>query len=185
MRGEGGKKHRGGGIAGRIFRLILLVLCFLALSFGAVPFLGYTVTVESGAMTPELEIGQKVAVNRAAYILFNPRRGDIVQFHADDHESETYIRRVIALPGETVQIMDGKIYINGNVLEEDYTEESIQYAGIASVQLTLGEREYFLLADNRNNNFDSRDPTVGTVDKSSILGRVWIRISPIQELKLL
>ena len=90
-----------------------------------------------------------------------------------------YIKRVIGLPGETVRIDNqGDIYINDELLEEDYGREVIEDPGIAEDGITLGADEYFVLGDNRNNSSDSRDPDVGAVSKSQIRGHVWLRLRP-------
>ena len=133
-------------------------------------------------------IGDTVAVNHIAYALFRPKRGDIVQFsvsedsHAAAAQAGTvYIRRVIALPGETIQIMDGTVYINGYPLKEEYASAATAYGGIVASQLTLNNDEYFVMADNRSNNFDSRDSTVGPILRDDILGKVWLRVLPLDK----
>ena len=97
----------------------------------------------------------------------------------------SYIKRVIGLPGEHVQIMDGKVYINGSVLEDDVSEDDILTAGLAAGELTLGENEYFVLGDNRNNSEDSRFANVGVVKKDDIVGSVWFIASPMKRMRLL
>ena len=92
-----------------------------------------------------------------------------------------YIRRVIALPGETIQIMDGTVYINGYPLKEEYASGATAYGGIVASQLTLDNDEYFVMADNRSNNFDSRDSTVGPILRDDILGKVWLRVLPLDK----
>ena len=90
-----------------------------------------------------------------------------------------YIKRVIGRPGETVRIdKDGHIYVNDELLEENYGKEVIEDPGIAEDGITLGKDEYFVLGDNRNNSSDSRDPDVGAVSKSQIKGKVWLRLRP-------
>lgn len=171
-----------------IFGWIAFIIIFLVLLFAMVPLVGASMRVTDGAMSPSLNIGDSVAVNHIAYLLFRPKRGDVVQFGSsgrspDGGEGETmYIRRVIGLPGETVQIMDGAVYINGYPLEESYAAGAISYGGIASAQLTLDNDEYFVMADNRSNNFDSRDSTVGPITRSSIRGKVWLKILPIDQI---
>ena len=96
-----------------------------------------------------------------------------------------YIKRIIGLPGETVQIADGTIYINGEVLEESYGREVMQDPGIAAEPITLGEDEYFVLGDNRNQSSDSRDPSVGLIHRDEIIGRAWLRIWPLNSFGIL
>ena len=83
------------------------------------------------------------------------------------------------MPGETIQIKDSLIYVNGEVLEEHFGAEAMLMEGIAKDEITLGEDEYFVLGDNRNHSKDSRDELVGAVKKDQIIGKVWIRIWPL------
>ena len=167
---------------------IIFIGVFLALIFALVPLVGATMKVTDGAMGPSLGIGDTVAVNHISYLLLRPKRGDVVQFVVAEEEQGTgpstktvYLRRVIGRPGETVQIMDGKVYINGYPLEEEYAAGAASYAGIAASQVTLDNDEYFVMADNRSNNFDSRDATVGPISRDDILGKVWIRVFPFEK----
>ena len=96
------------------------------------------------------------------------------------------IKRIIGLPGETVQIDEnGNIYINGELLEENYGAETIQNPGRAANPITLGDDEYFVMGDNRNNSKDSRSEEVGNVKRSQIIGRAWLRIWPLNKFGLL
>ena len=102
------------------------------------------------------------------------------------HDKDThYIKRVIGLPGETVQIVDGKIYINGEVLDENYGYETMRDAKRAAEPVTLGEDEYFVLGDNRNDSSDSRSDLVGNVKKSQIVGKAFVRIYPFNRICIL
>ena len=173
------------GILGAV---LVLVLTTLALS----PILANTVQIRSGAMSPTISISDTVCVNHLAYLLLPPSRGDIIQFRtsaADETafqaENPLSIRRIIALPGETVQITDGKVYINGSPLAEDYLSGELAYAGTASSALTLNSDEYFVMADNRSNNSDSRDSTIGPVAGTDIIGKVWLRVHPYQAFGLI
>ena len=167
---------------------IIFIGVFLALIFALVPLVGATMKVTDGAMGPSLAIGDTVAVNHISYLLLRPKRGDVIQFVVAEEDqaaaSQTktvYLRRVIGRPGETVQIMDGKVYINGYPLEEEYAAGAASYAGIAASQVTLDNDEYFVMADNRSNNFDSRDATVGPISRDDILGKVWLRVFPFEK----
>ncbi|MCD8326323.1 MAG: signal peptidase I [Lachnospiraceae bacterium] len=123
-------------------------------------------------MESSLVHGQKVLVNRTAYLLFSPGRGDVVVFKAGG--THTYIKRIVAVPGDTVQIIDGYLYINGEQEQGDY--EKMADAGLLATEVTLGENEYVVLGDNRNNSEDSRVSSVGVVEKSQISGRVWLAL---------
>ncbi len=93
-----------------------------------------------------------------------------------------YIKRIIGLPGETVQIdEEGNIIIDGEVLDEGYGKEVIQSPGRAYEEIVLGDDEYFVMGDNRNNSTDSRDPSVGNITRDEIVGRAWLRIWPFNK----
>ena len=104
---------------------------------------------------------------------------------AYNEENTYYVKRIIGLPGETVQIADGLIYIDGEVLQESYGREVIQDPGLAAEPITLGEDEYFVLGDNRNQSSDSRDPSVGLIHRDEIVGRAWLRIWPLDSFGIL
>ncbi len=166
--------------------VVVVIICALS------SLTGVAVKAQSGAMSPSIEIGETVAVNHIAYLLLPPRRGDIIQFkisksgyESSSDNNSTYIRRIVGLPGETVQISDGVVYINGVPLSEKYRSGEMVYSGTASTALTLNNDEYFVLADNRSNNVDSRDSTIGPVDGHEIVGKVWLKIAPVKEFGLL
>lgn len=176
----------------RVFLGILAVLVLLALIlFALSPFLLDDVKAESGAMSPAIGITDTIGVNHFAYLLLPPARGDIILFRTARGESGSgsgsqaaSLRRIVGLPGETVQIMDGTVYINGHPLEETYRSGEMTYGGTAASALTLSSDEYFVMADNRSNNFDSRDSTVGPVSGSEIIGKAWIRLKPFERFGL-
>ncbi len=133
---------------------------------------GYTATNVGVSMESSLVHGQQVLVNRTAYVLFSPKRGDVVIFTAGG--THTYIKRVVAIPGDTVQIKNGYLYINGEQENGDY--EKMADAGLLADEISLGENEYIVLGDNRNNSEDSRVSSVGIVEKSQISGKVWLAL---------
>ena len=127
--------------------------------------------------------GDTIAVNHIAYLLLNPKRGDIVQFLKEDSgQDEMYLRRVIALPGETVQIIDGMIYIDGKTLLEQKPFPSITNPGMAAEPVKLSATEYFVLGDNRNNSEDSRFADVGNIKRNRIIGKVWFVGEPLDRM---
>lgn len=137
--------------------------------------------VVGDSMSPTLDNAQEVIINRVAYQILSPGRNDIVAFKMTDTQEHDYysIRRVVGLPGETVQIKDGKVYINGAVLDEKYEMTAMENAGIASTSIKLGEGEYFVLGDNRNQSEDSRYASMGNINKSDIVGKVILKMSPL------
>ncbi len=121
-------------------------------------------------------------IEKVSYRFSDPARFDIVVFRIPGEDKTYYIKRVIGLPGETVEIIDGMIYINGELLEEGYGNEPMQYSGLASDPITLGEGEFFVLGDNRNDSTDSRFASVGPVTSDQILGHAFLRIWPFSEI---
>ena len=117
-----------------------------------------------------------VLVNQLSYDLGKPDRFDVVVFRREDGKAN--IKRIIGLPGETVQIRGGQVYINGEVLPDERELGTVSLAGLAENPITLGEDEYFLLGDNQNSSEDSRFSNVGNVKEDQILGKVWFRIFP-------
>lgn len=155
------------------------VIAVILLAYVAAYFFCQARTNIGQSMDVTLSGGDTVLLDKLSYQFGTPKRGDIIAFKPGGNESShTYIKRVIGLPGETVQITDGMIYINGEVYLEAADYPSINDAGLAESAITLGSGEYFVLGDNRNNSEDSRDATVGKVKLGYIEGRVWLVISP-------
>lgn len=148
------------------------------LAFVFVFCFGIRTSVIGVSMEPSLYNGQEVLINRFAYFLVSPKAGDIVVFLPNGNEnSHYYIKRVVGVPGDTVLIQDGLVYVNGELHEEVGTYDRIEDAGIAQTGVTLGQDEYFVLGDNRNNSEDSRSSNVGVVKKDYIIGIAWFRLS--------
>ena len=132
-------------------------------------------------METTLSDGDNLIVDKISYRFRDPERFEIIVFPFQYEEHTYYIKRIIGLPGETVQVIDGYVYINGEVLDENYGLEVMDDPGIAAEPITLGEDEYFVLGDNRNHSSDSRDPSVGVLHRNDIMGRAWIRIWPFDK----
>ena len=175
---NGRRPSSGRGIWG--FVIYLLVVAGLA--FLIVTFVMQKTVVSGNSMFPTLENGNHLMIEKVSYYMGGPERFDIIVFRIPGEGKTYYIKRVIGLPGETVQITDGVIYINGEILEEDYGNEVMQYSGLASEPLTLGDDEYFVLGDNRNDSTDSRFASVGPVNSDQILGHAFLRVWPFSEL---
>ena len=162
------------------------LLIVILLAYTLTLFLCDRTTISGNSMQPAIENEDTVLLNRIAYSFHGPKRYSIIAFHSNGVKtSKIYVKRVIGLPGETIQIHDGKVYINGSVLEDDVSEDDILTAGLAAGELTLGENEYFVLGDNRNNSEDSRFANVGVVKKDDIVGSVWFIASPMKRMRLL
>lgn len=156
--------------------LIFLVALFI------VTFVGQRTVVDGPSMYSTLENGDNLILEKISYRFGDPQRFDVIVFRFLYSDKTFYIKRIIGLPGETVQIEGDNIYINGEILEEDYGYEPMQSAGIASEPITLGEDEYFVLGDNRNMSSDSRDPSVAKVKRSQIEGKAWVRFWPLDKI---
>ena len=166
-----------------VYLLIVLVLTYLVILY-----VGQRTEVKGDSMEPTLSNGDNLIVDKITYRFNDPERFDIIVFPFQYKEDTFYIKRIIGLPGETVQIDEaGKIYINGKVLEESYGREIIRadHLGLAAEPITLGQDEYFVLGDNRNNSSDSRVPEVGNIKKDQIIGRAWVRIWPFSKMEVI
>ena len=152
--------------------LTFVIACLLVINFGVM-------TSNVGqSMEPTLASGDRVLTNRLIYKLTEPKRGDLVVFKPNGNEnSHYYIKRVVGLPGETIQIIDGFIYIDGEVLVEEIKFEKMTHAGIAEEEIELGEGEFFVLGDNRNASEDSRNAEIGAIKKQDITSKAWFNTS--------
>ena len=140
------------------------------------------VTVTGYSMEPVLAADDVVLVNRIQYHFSDPERFDIIVFAKENGSgTKTYVKRIIGLPGETVQIIDETVYVDGVPLEDERLSY-VALSGLADEPVILGEDEYFVLGDNRDSSEDSRFSGIGNVKRSQIIGRVWFRVSPFENL---
>ena len=166
-----------------ILGYILYILVIIGLTWMIVTFVGQRTRVSGSSMETTLSDGDNLIVDKLSYRFQDPKRFDIVVFPYKYEENTYYIKRIIGLPGDTVQVKDGYTYINGELLESDiYGAEVMIEAGTASEPITLGEEEYFVLGDNRNHSLDSRDPSVGILKREDLIGRAWVRIYPFDKM---
>ena len=167
---------------------LLYLLVVLCITYVVIHYVGQRTEVWGASMETTLNDGDNLIVDKITYRFRDPQRFDIIVFPFQ-HEEETYfIKRIIGLPGETVQIdLDGTIYIDGEALEESYGREIIrpENIGLAIKPVVLGEDEYFVMGDNRNNSSDSRTEVVGNIHRDDIVGRAWIRIWPLSDIGIL
>ena len=160
----------------------LYILVILLISYLFVHFVAQRTIVNGASMEDTLFDGDNLLVDKISYRFTDPERFDVIVFKYIHEKNTYYVKRIIGLPGETVQIdNNGNIYINGEKIEEHYGYEQIQNPGMASNPITLGEDEYFVLGDNRNNSSDSRAENVGNIDKEIIVGKAWVRIWPLHD----
>ena len=138
--------------------------------------------VKGESMENTLHDEESLLVNKLKYKFSDPERYDIVVFYPKGRDvDEYYVKRVYGLPGETIQIKENDILVNGEKIDDEYAKNVMDDAGIAEEPITLGEDEYFLLGDNRMVSLDRRDPEVGLVKKENIAGHVALRIWPLSQ----
>lgn len=176
----------------RIMRELLntaiYLLCVLGAVWLVITFVGQRTEVEGASMENTLHNGDNLIVDKLSYRFHDPERFDIIVFPFQFQDNTYYIKRIIGLPGETIQIMDdGSIYINGEKLEENYGMEVIkpETIGRAAEPIELGDDEYFVMGDNRNNSSDSRTDMVGNIKRENIIGKAWLRIWPVSDFGVL
>lgn len=162
---------------------ILYILIIVVLTWLIITFVGQRTRVSGSSMETTLSNGDNLIVDKLTYHFKDPKRYDIIVFPYKYEENTYYIKRIIGLPGETVQVVGGYVYINGELLSSDiYGAEVMESPGIAETPITLGADEYFVLGDNRNHSSDSRDASVGVLKRDDLIGRAWIRIYPFDEM---
>ena len=157
-----------------IAAVILLAFCIVNFTLERTRMLG-------ASMEVTLQEDDKIIINKLAYWKRNPKRFDVIVFKQSGSEHSYYnIKRVIGLPGETVQIIDGLVYIDNELLEEPMNVEPINIPGLAEEPIVLEDDEYFVLGDNRNNSEDSRFFNIGNVVRGDIVGKAWITLDPFE-----
>lgn len=157
---------------------VIIVLC---ISFVPKYVIQRTI-VDGYSMENTLQDEDNLLVEKVSYHFTDPKRFDVIVFYPHGKENKDYyIKRVIGLPGETIQIIGDTIYIDGKVLEEDFGKDPMTKSGIAQEPLKLGDDEFFVLGDNRAVSEDSRYPEVGPVSKDKIAGKAILRIYPLSK----
>lgn len=141
---------------------------------------GTQIPIAGHSMTPLLQSEDVVLMDRLSYDFGKPDRFDVVVFEREDQKMN--VKRVIGLPGETVQIKGGYIFIDGELLNAEDGLEQVSLAGRADTPIKLEDNEYFLLGDNRDSSEDSRFPNIGNVKREQIQGKVWFRMFPLLKL---
>ncbi|MCI9532747.1 MAG: signal peptidase I [Lachnospiraceae bacterium] len=171
------------GVLAETVSFALYIAVVFLVTYVVIHYVGQRTQVSGMSMEYTLSDGDNLIVDKISYRFHDPERFDIIVFPFLKEEETYYIKRIIGLPGETVQIgEDGAIFINGEELEESYGREVIQNPGAAAEPITLQEGEYFVLGDNRNASSDSRDPSVGMVKRENIIGRAWLRLYPFDKI---
>lgn len=178
-------RFKGALLETTICAAVALVLAFLITTIAL-----QLTHVGGSSMYPTLSNSDYILVEKISYRFEEPERFDVIVFPFVEESGEirNYIKRVIGLPGETIQIKDGIIYINGEVMSEDFGFETINTGGWAENPVEIGMDEYFVLGDNRNNSKDSRhldeygNSDIGLIEKEKIIGKAWLRIYPLGKI---
>jgi len=171
-----------------IFELIKIVVVSLVIIIPVRYFLVQPFYVKGASMEPNFYDHEYLIIDEISYRFKEPARGNIIVFRYPKNPQEYFIKRIIALPGEKIQIKDGQVYIynseylNGLILEEPYLEKSAKTYSLTEDIVSLGKKEYFVLGDNRNSSKDSR--SFGPVNRSFITGRVILRGWPLSRINL-
>ena len=154
--------------------VMVALACYIVFCFGS------RVEMNGSSMESVLESGDVVLMNRLSYDIGKPNRFDVVVF--DREGQQPGIKRIIGLPGETVQIKNGSVYIDGEALKAENSLGDAAIAGVAEYPVELGKDEYFLLGDNRESSEDSRFSGIGNIKRENLIGRVWLRFQPFSRL---
>lgn len=172
--------------------LALYIILIVAITFLLVTYVAQRTVVDGNSMNNTLNNGDSVFIEKVSYEFGEPERYDVIVFNYMYKEDTHYIKRIIGLPGETVQIKGGIVYVDQKdgrglqpLTDDVYGNAEIASGnyGLAAEPITLGEDEYFVLGDNRNNSHDSRKADVGLVSKDQIVGHAMFRIWPLNEIK--
>lgn len=164
-----------------LLEFLLYVAAVFGITFLVLHFVGQRTVVIGSSMEPTLYDEDNLIVDKISYRFHEPERYDVIVFPYED--GTYYIKRIIGMPGETVRIDEnGSIYINEERISESYGKEVIEDPGCAEDDIILGENEYFVLGDNRNNSMDSRDERVGLISGDEIIGKAFLRIFPFNKI---
>ena len=171
------KKKMNTGVIREIFSYLFGIVAAIFIASVLVYSVGISTRVIGVSMEPALYNGQKILINRLAYTLTTPKVGDVVVFLPNGNEnSHYYVKRVVAVAGDRVVIQDGRLYVNGEQVEEADMDKMAD-AGIAGGEIVLASDECFVLGDNRNNSEDSRSANIGPVKNKDIVGKAWFHMS--------
>lgn len=171
------------GVVKELLGWVLYIAIIIGLTFLIVTYVGQRTKVSGESMEATLQDEDNLLVDKISYRFRDPKRFEVIVF---EHGTDHYIKRIIGLPGETVQIIGNDIYINNELLEEDFSRDGeMGTAGVAANPITLGENEYFVLGDNRLHSHDSRAfsrVNGDMVTTDLIVGRAWVRIWPFETI---
>lgn len=169
--------------ARELFGWVLYIAVIVCAVHLITTYVGQRTVVAGNSMLNTLHDKDNLIIDKVSYRFRAPERYEIIVFPYQYSEDTYYIKRIIGLPGETVQIIEGYVYINGEKLDETYGRDVIDSDkyGIAAEPIELGEDEYFVLGDNRNESADSRETSVGVLKRKDLIGRAWVRVWPLED----
>ena len=176
-------ERTGNKLVNNIIEWLLSIVLAILVFFIVRTFVFRVAQVTGNSMEPTLAHGDMVLLNRFNFFFSSPRVGDIVAFPPyEDDPTRFYIKRIVALPGDIVDLIDNAFFINGVLLEDDFSDDPIISFGDVHFPLEVEDGQYFVLGDNRNGSMDSRFVNVGTVPAEVMVGRVSLRIWPRNRL---
>ncbi len=156
---------------------LFVAVLAVGLAYVSVFAWGMKTSVIGSSMSPSLTNGQEVLIDRIVYNVFEPKSGDVIVFRPNGNQNaHTYVKRVVGTPGDKILISGGVLYLNGDP-QKDLFSDSIEDAGVAEQEITVGEDEFFVMGDNCNSSEDSRNANIGNVRKSTIIGKAWLHMA--------
>lgn len=171
------KKKLNMGLIKEIFSWIFWIFATMLFAVVIVFCVGMKTSVIGASMEPSLYNGQEIYLNRIIYRVASPKYGDVVVFLPNGNEkSHYYVKRVIGVPGDTLKIKMGKLYLNGEIVN-DFFNDKIAEPGVLENEIKLGDDEYFVIGDNCNNSEDSRSANIGCIKKDYMIGRAWFKMA--------
>jgi signal peptidase I len=167
-----------GKLLGKVLLFLAEAIAVILLAFLIIEAFGRRTKVTEESMQPTVCVGDQVLLNRLIYKISSPKANDVVAFlPAGNLNAQYSIKRVIAVPGQTVVIRSGTVYVDNKPFLTTADTTTVRHAGLAEEDIKLGKDEYFLLGDDRNSSEDSRYSTIGNVTKGEIEGKVWMNIT--------
>ncbi|MCR4690059.1 MAG: signal peptidase I [Lachnospiraceae bacterium] len=165
-----------------ILSISIYLLSVLILTYLLMTFVVQRTVVEGESMAPTFTDGDNVLIDKLSYRFHSPKRFDVIVFPYGYDQKTYYVKRIVGLPGETVTINShGELFINDEPVKDPYLADIITEPGLAENSVYLKGDEYFVLGDNVNHSADSRDPSIGTVTKDEIVGKVNFRTYPFSK----
>ena len=178
------QKSRGDKIKSAIGEIFIYAAIFILCLFLVPEFICCKYTVEGKSMESTLKNGQQLIGEKVSYVFTDPKRFDVVVVQPYEGQKENYyVKRVIGLPGETIEIKGSVLLIDGKVMNESHINETM-WETTKYGPLTLGKDEYFVMGDNRNYSIDSRDESIGPIPKDRFIAKVFLRVWPLEKLSL-